>query len=116
MAGYTAYFSCRNLLIKVDNNFPFPVKKNVPLSRLSSFAIGGLAKNYIPVTSRMELIRIINFLWKNNLPFNIFAGGSNIVFPDTGLNHILIHLINGQLHLDNKNIISDAGVPLSRVI
>ena len=96
--------------------FPFQVLHDISLSSLSTFGIGGLAKNYIPVDSRQNLIKTLNFLHKNNVPFKIFSGGSNIVFPDKGVKDFLIHWKKGNLSNQGKLIIADAGVLLKEVI
>jgi len=105
----------RSLLTEVSK-FSFHIKHNVSLARLSTFAIGGIAKNYLPVENNDDLISILKLLHKKSLPFKVFAGGSNIVFPDNGLELFLIHLKNGNFHLQNNSIIADAGVPLSQII
>ena len=107
----------RNLLTDpVINNYLFKIKHHVSLASLSTFAIGGLAKNYIPVNNNTDLVKILNYFWQEKLPFKIFAGGSNIVFPDNGLSLFHIHLKAGQLHKTNSSIIAGAGVSLFRVI
>ena len=50
------------------------------------------------------------------MPFNIFAGGSNIVFPDKGLDIFLVHIQNGKFQHKDTEIIIDAGVSLSHII
>ena len=98
------------------NNLPFPYLQNVSLSQLSTFAIGGLAKKYIPLATIPDLVKVLNYLWQNSLPFQIFSGGSNIVFPDQGLDEILIHLKDGSLEVRDNLLTADSGVKLTQVI
>ena len=95
---------------------PFPVEHNVSLASLSTFAIGGLAKNHIPVSGAEDLIKVLNYFWRKKLKFKIFAGGSNIVFPDQGLNDYLIQFKDGKLVYSRDKITADAGIMLSLVI
>lgn len=89
---------------------------NISLARLSTFAIGGRASNYVPVNKLKDLILILNYFHQENIPFKIFSGGSNVVFPDNGISQFLIHIKDGVHELENKIITADAGVPLARVI
>ena len=97
-------------------NYPFKVKHNISLTRISTFAIGGLAKNYVPVKSSSDLLKVLNFFHKTNIDFRIFSGGSNIVFPDGGIKYHLIHLVGGQIKLSGHLLSVDAGILLSKVI
>lgn len=114
-AGFTEYSLSRSLRIRV-NNILFPIYHNISLSRLSTFAIGGLVKNYIPVERESDLVRVLDYLHHRKVPFRIFSGGSNIVFPDEGLDLFLIHFKNGSFKLEGSSILADAGVPLTKVI
>lgn len=96
--------------------YPFTVKHNIQLSRLSTFGIGGLVKNYIPVERESDLVRVLDYLRHRKVPIRIFSGGSNIVFPDDGLDLFLIHFKNGSFKVEGISILADAGVPLSKVI
>lgn len=100
----------------MDNNYPFKVLHHISLAGLSTFAIGGLVKNYIPVETEPDLVKVLDFLNHKKVPFRIFSGGSNIVFPDDGLDLFLIHFKNGSYKLEEVSILADAGVPLSKVI
>ena len=100
----------------MSDQFPFSVKHNISLKNLSTFALDGFAKNYIPISNKSDLVKVLNYLWNKKQPFKVFAGGSNIVFPDSGLDHFLIHFTNGSLNLEKNLITCDAGVSLFQVI
>lgn len=106
----------KSLRIKVNNNYPFKVEHNIHLAPLSTFNIGGLAENYFPVTSIFELIKALNFLFQNKKSFSVFSGGSNIVFPDEGLNKLIIHIKNNRLIYQNNTIAAESGTSLASII
>lgn len=93
----------------------FKVKKEVPLSSLSTFAIGGNVKELIEVISPAALIEAASYLDKRHKPYKVFAGGTNIVFPDQGLD-LAIRIFGGKINVDSSTITVDAGVLLSEVV
>ncbi len=102
------------------------IQKNVSLADLSTFKIGGRVKEFMEVHSPDEFIEALrqaqqrkpfgaaqgeNPLWR------IFAGGSNVVFPDNGLDCLLIRMKGGKIdYEDSGMIVADAGVSLADVI
>lgn len=95
-----------------DIKFP----QNIPLAPLSTFNIGGKAKLYVKVDSPDKLVGVINLAKNKKQKFKIFAGGSNVVFPDRGLSCLVIQVLGGKIELKGKQIISDTGVLLTDVI
>ena len=66
--------------------------------------------------SSQDLFKILSLLYKNKLLFKLFAGGSNVVFPDKGIAGFLIHLKSGLVSRKKNLIIADAGVSLTSVL
>lgn len=94
----------------------FQIKNNVSLSSLSTFNIGGNAKQFIRVRNPDELLEIVQWAKENNKEYKVFAGGSNVVFPDEGLACLVIQVLGGKMAINENKIISDAGVLLMDVI
>jgi UDP-N-acetylmuramate dehydrogenase len=95
------------------------IKNNVSLASLSTFRIGGKAEYFCAVKNFDELIKAIKWAREKKIPWQVFAGGSNIVFPDGKLKGLLIQIKNGLIRADrgNKRLITvDAGVLLADVI
>ncbi len=86
------------------------ILKEVPLSNFSSFRIGGPAKEVVIVNGREELKEVLegNFL--------IFGKGTNVLFPDEGLRKRVIFNRGGECQIDEKRIVADAGVDLSKIV
>lgn len=94
----------------------FLIQHDVSLAPLSTFAIGGMAKSLIAVHSPEELIKAVEWAKGNNQPFRIFAGGSNVVFPDEGLNDLVIHYLGGKYAGNMRELKVEAGVLLRDVV
>ncbi len=92
------------------------IQKNISLASLSTFRIGGKTELFRLVKTPEDLIVTIEWAKKHKIPFRVFAGGSNIVFPDEGLKGLLVRFHGGSLKISNNKIIADAGVPLMKVI
>lgn len=93
------------------------IKKNVPLAPLSTFRIGGNAEYFCSVKKSDDLIEAIKWAKQQGAPYRILAGGSNIVFPDKKLKGLLIQVVDGNINVrGSRTFITDAGVPLEKVI
>jgi len=66
------------------------VKENVPLAPYTSARIGGPADIFLAADTVTELMRIVHFMWKQELPFKLLGGGSNILISDRGIRGMVI--------------------------
>ena len=66
------------------------VKKNVILKNYTTFQIGGPAQYFFIAKTKQDLIKAIQAAKKNNLPFFILGGGSNLLVSDKGFNGLII--------------------------
>lgn len=79
------------------------MQRNQPLSKYSTFGIGGDAKYFTEVKTLQELQRALSFCKENKLKFHILGKGSNSLFDDRGfdgvviLNKISFCEINGEI-------------------
>lgn len=65
-------------------------KKNVPLSTLSTFGIGGVAEWVCIATTSEELQKVLSFVASEQCPFLVIGRGSNCLFSDDGFSGIII--------------------------
>lgn len=91
-------------------------RKNVKIAPLSTFKIGGRAEYFYEARTPETLICAIDLAKKLKIPFQVFAGGSNVVFPDGKLKGLLIHFKGGRILIKGNTLIADAGVDLASVI
>ncbi|HET9908364.1 MAG TPA: UDP-N-acetylmuramate dehydrogenase [Anaerolineales bacterium] len=66
------------------------VKENVLLAPYTSARIGGPADIFITADSAAELARIVKLLWKQEMPYTILGGGSNVLISDKGIRGVVV--------------------------
>jgi UDP-N-acetylmuramate dehydrogenase len=73
------------------------IKENFPLSSLCTFGIGGPARYLALPRTQAELTEALEFAKSKNLKPFIYGGGSNLLFPDEGLNTVVIKISTKQI-------------------
>lgn len=68
------------------------IYKNEPMSKHTSFKIGGNADIYIKVKSVEEIVKIKEYAKKNGIPVTVIGNGSNILVRDNGIRGITIQM------------------------
>jgi len=66
------------------------VKENVSLAPYTSARIGGPADIFITADTAIELGRIVKLLWKQEMPFTLLGGGSNVLVSDKGVRGVVV--------------------------
>ena len=66
------------------------VKENVLLAPYTSARIGGPADIFVVADDVAELARIVKLLWKQEMPFTILGGGSNVLVSDRGIRGVVV--------------------------
>ena len=66
------------------------VKENVLLAPYTSARIGGPADIFVTADDVAELVRIARLLWKQEMPFTILGGGSNVLVSDRGIRGVAV--------------------------
>jgi UDP-N-acetylmuramate dehydrogenase len=67
------------------------IEQNLPLAPLTTLRVGGPAKFYVSVNNGAEAAEAFALAKKEGLPLFIFAGGSNMVIADRGLEAVVLH-------------------------
>jgi UDP-N-acetylmuramate dehydrogenase len=93
-----------------------PIQYNIPLAPLSTFNIGGNASEFVEVKTPDELISIVSWTKEKRKSYKLFAGGSNVVFPDQGIDELVIRVIGGKLGRTDTFVVSDTGVLLADLV
>lgn len=90
--------------------------KYEPLSKHTTFKIGGAADTYVRVTSLSKLSAIIKECMDSDVDFMIIGNGSNILAPDEGYHGVVIRL-DGDFRkislVDEDTIYCGAGATLA---
>lgn len=95
------------------------IQQNIPLSRLTTFNIGGPAKFFCEIGSEKELIEALKYAKENKLEFFVMGGGSNVIFSDDGFSGIVIKIGRKEQRIiiaDNESIECWAGESLANLV
>jgi len=93
------------------------VKYDEPLSKHTSFSIGGPALAFVEVNSIGELKSIVSFRERFKLPVMVIGRGTNILVSDAGYNGVIVVLSKGlsQIKFDGTQVTAGAGITLNRL-
>ncbi|MBR3163439.1 MAG: UDP-N-acetylmuramate dehydrogenase [Clostridia bacterium] len=76
---------------------------NEPMSRHTSFKIGGPAEVFVKATTINDIRNVIQFTRKNNMPLNIIGNGSNLLVKDEGIKGIVLKPQLTQIKIEKEN-------------
>ncbi len=96
------------LIQKFQKNFP-SILVAEPMSKHTNMRIGGPASLYLSATDPDELIDAIQIAKKENIPWFVFGGGSNMLFSDEGFDGLAVQVGFREVKIREKTIIVDAG-------
>lgn len=68
------------------------VLKNEPMSKHTTFRIGGTADFFVKVQTTQQLQEAVCFLKKENIPFYIVGNGSNLLVSDNGIRGVVLQI------------------------
>ena len=84
------------------------IKVNEPMSRHTTFGIGGPADFFLLPETTEELCIITKLVRKNNLPLFILGGGANLLVRDKGIRGVVICTSRLQGIEEIGNMLSDS--------
>ncbi|RST75407.1 UDP-N-acetylmuramate dehydrogenase [Siminovitchia acidinfaciens] len=76
------------------------VKANEPLSNHTTIKVGGPADIFVEPDSIDKLIKTMEIIQKNKLPWRVIGRGSNLLVSDEGIVGVVIKLAKGMDNLD----------------
>lgn len=93
------------------------IHKNEPMSRHTTFRIGGEADCLIEVEDTDQLIKVLEYIRKVEIPFFVLGNGSNLLVSDEGYRGIIIKIGNkmSKITVEGNHITAQAGVRLGKV-
>lgn len=97
------------------NEVDMIVLEREPLSRHTTFRIGGPAAFYLVPESVEETGEAVRFAQKRGLPYYVIGRGSNLLFSDEGYHGVVIELGSGleKITIDGTEVTAQAGISLS---
>ena len=93
------------------------VCQNEPMSKHTTFRIGGNADFFVTPNTTESLEAVINYVKSNNIPYYVIGNGSNLLVKDSGFRGVIIQLYKKFANITvNDNVITaQAGALLSTV-
>lgn len=83
----------REIAQKFNISEEFAVYENVEMARRFSFKVGGRTPLLIEPLTENALLKALNTLEAEKIPYFILGGGTNIVFSDTGYDGVVISTV-----------------------
>lgn len=101
----------------VENLKCSDIKKDEPMSKHTSFKIGGNADIFIKISNIEELKLILKFIKENKINLTIIGNGTNILVKDKGIRGIVLKPDFKNINIEKKNnqkvkVCAGAGVSL----
>lgn len=89
--------------------------ENEALKEHCSFKIGGACPLFVEIDSIFTIQQIIAKLNEKNLKFMILGNGSNVLFPDEGIDEVVLHFGAdfNKMSISGDEIYAEAGVSLA---
>lgn len=113
--------NCRKLMCLVeaynaDTEQKIEFKTNEPMSRHTSFRIGGAADLYLTPHDRKSLIALCKMLKETETRYYFLGNGSNVLFDDEGFDGAVVSLTAlNRIAVIGDEIIAAAGAALASV-
>lgn len=87
---------------------------NEPMSRHTTFRIGGEAAVFVNVPSADILQKLIQYFAKVSQEYFVLGNGSNLLVGDKGYQGVILHIGSqmAQIEINGKQIIAEAGASL----
>jgi UDP-N-acetylmuramate dehydrogenase len=104
---------------KIKQAFP-KAEFAVPLGTKTTFGVGGTASAYLRVQTAAAFAAAVARARAANLPFTVFAGGSNVVFADRPTTPLIVQFLVTRPRLivraAERLIVAEAGTSLAALI
>lgn len=86
------------------------LKENEPLANHTNYKIGGPARWMVEVKTPEELVGLLALLAKEQVPYYVLGGGSNVLADDAGFSGVVIRLGNREYAIEGTRVTAGAGV------
>lgn len=99
----------------IKRDFP-KLRENEPLARHTTFRVGGPARLFYEVTEIDEIPALIALAGRLELPYLICGGGSNVLFPDEGIDGLVIKIAAKDVRIDGPRVTAEAGAVMATIV
>jgi UDP-N-acetylmuramate dehydrogenase len=94
----------------------FRLEQNYPISRLTTFGIGGPADWAAFCKNADEVVEAVEYCLRNRLEYFVIGGGSNILSSDKGFRGMIIIPQIETLKIEGDRVIVGAGYSLHKLV
>ena len=110
MYRYTAFDEYIKEYISADRVFC-----DEPMSRHTTFRVGGPADRFVEISSVSELSAVVKYLHMTGNDFFVLGNGSNLLVSDSGYRGIILHIGSGMgdIGISGNTVRAGAGALLS---
>ena len=99
-----------------DLRYQIQWRKNEPMSRHTTFRIGGSATLYAVCGSAESILYLTGECRKQNIRYTVLGNGSNVLFSDEGFDGIVITTTGmNRIEIRGNSIYAEAGASLTAV-
>lgn len=93
------------------------VKTQEPMSRHTTFKIGGMADYYVMPSDNEEIRQLIGLCRREQIPYYIIGNGSNLLVSDDGYRGVIIAIGKGmaKIEVQGTEIRAQAGALMSQI-
>lgn len=105
-----------DVLIELKHRLGSSLLQDEPLSRHTTFKIGGPAKFFVHAKTKDLLINAFKASRELKIPYFILGGGSNILISDNGFDGMIMRTENDEFKVEGENVLCGAGLPLAKLV
>jgi len=104
-----------DVTIELKNIFSERLKENEPLSKHTTWRIGGPACWFVEAKNPDEIQSAVQIAETAGVKYLILGGGSNVLVSDDGFEGLVIHPSLREIKVEGNFLTAEAGVPVSLV-
>jgi len=91
------------------------IKLNEPMSKHTTFQIGGTVDYFVVVENLDNLLRLLQYVDDEGIPRMILGGGSNVLWQDDRFEGVVIQMKNSEFRMLNMGVECSAGAKMKEV-
>ncbi|MCS7027297.1 MAG: UDP-N-acetylmuramate dehydrogenase [Bacteroidia bacterium] len=105
-------------LEEIRSFFRGSIKYNEPMSKHTTLKIGGEADYFFEPVDKQDVIELVQYHYKNGLPYFVLGKGSNILVSDRGIRGSVIAIRDtlSYLQVEGEYVTVGAGYNLPRLV
>lgn len=94
------------------------VAVNEPMSKYTSFRIGGPADYYLEPLDKADVVRLVAYLQDHQISFVMIGSGSNLLISDEGIRGVVVNIENtlNKVYVEGNRVVAEAGVKMAKFV